>query len=216
MTAVEARRGLRFEHARWRQTVAGVRFEDCPPVVCRVTKVTGTTVYYRAEVDGGATGNPWRTSVDTFAEKVARVLDDAPAGDTTLAPVRIATTGGSGSWRGAIRQGTRTLVDCGHAHANRDSGYSGSARQCITTRIRAARSPELAEHVLGAAVAAAAGARQMGARLTDEEARAKAEANLDEIRAVLDATGFHLPIPPGIFTPGITCGCCRPTEESTR
>ena len=187
------RRGLRFEHAHWRTPIAGVRFDDCPPVVCRVTKVTPTTVYYRAEVEGGGTGNPWYCSPETFPEKVARRLDDAPLRQPTDAPVRLAATGGSGSWHGAIRQGSRTLVDCGHAHANRDTGYSGSARQCITTRIRAARSPELAVYVLGAAAASAAGARRMGARITDEEARAKAAANLDEIRSVLDATGFPLP-----------------------
>lgn len=202
------RRGLRFEHARWRKSVAGLRFEDSPPVVCVVTKVTAGTVYYRP-VDDTGTGNPWHTSVDTFAEKVARVLPD----EHRATPVRLAMVGGSGAWRGALRQGTRTLVDCGHSHANRDSGYAGSARQCISTLVRAARSPELAVHVLGAAAASAAQARRMGARITDEEARAKAAATLDEVRAVLAAHDFHLPPPPGVFVNVPPCGCCPTTRE---
>lgn len=202
------RRGLRFEHARWRQGVPGVRFEDCPPVVCRVTKVTATTVYYRSD-DGD--GGSWYTSPETFAEKVGRVLPDAPR----TVPVRLAATGGSGAWRGALRQGSRTLVDCGHSHRNRDSGYSGSARQCISTLVRAARNPELAVHVLGAAAASAAQARRMGARITDEEARAKAAATLDQLRDVLAVNDFHLPPPPGVYVNVPPCGCCPTTREDT-
>lgn len=132
-----------------------------------------------------------------------------------MTALRLTTVGQSGAWRGALRAGTRNLAACGHSHANRYTGHTGSAQRCMATLVRAARNPELADIVVAAAVAGAARARSLGARITDEEARERAEATLDDVRAVLrEHPDFHLPRPPGIFTPGIVCGCCRPTEEN--
>lgn len=72
-------RGTRFEHTRQRVTLPGVRAADSPLMVCTVTRVTATTVYFR-----NATGFLSSLPADSFAGSVARVLpDDAqvtPAG----------------------------------------------------------------------------------------------------------------------------------------
>lgn len=72
---ITPRRGLRFEHAKFRQALPGMRVADSPGEVCRVTQVRGGTVYYRT--DDGA-GGKWCTTVGRFADSVARVLPDQP------------------------------------------------------------------------------------------------------------------------------------------
>jgi len=67
-------RGMRFAHGRFRQSLPGLRIDEQPAEVCRVTRVTGTTVYYRTR-DGE--GGVWCTGRDTFTARVAEVLPDA-------------------------------------------------------------------------------------------------------------------------------------------
>lgn len=67
-------RGTRFEHARLRQYVPGVRIGDSPPDIARVTRVTRAAVYYRmSDGDGGT----YRITPERLHEIVGKMLPDA-------------------------------------------------------------------------------------------------------------------------------------------
>lgn len=65
------RRGMRFEHARFRRYVPGKKIADCPPDIGKVTRVTSLEVFYRMS-DGE--GPLYARSPATFHEIVGRVL----------------------------------------------------------------------------------------------------------------------------------------------
>ena len=73
MPTETVRAGQRFEHARFRQSLPGVRVADSPHEICRVTRTTATSVYYRT--DDGA-GNRYVIDRDRFAEIAIRYLED--------------------------------------------------------------------------------------------------------------------------------------------
>lgn len=101
-------------------------------------------------------------------------------------PLRIGTSGCPGSWTGVLRRiGGAVLVDCGHSHRNRDQGNSG--RECIVRLIRTIRY-DLDDQWIADHVQAAQRARSLGARITDDEARAKASTTLTAARATGVAT----------------------------
>lgn len=68
---LEPRQGMRFAHARMRQALPGLRIDEQPAEVCRVTRVTSTAVYYRA---GDGERTLYVSKRDRFAEKVGEVL----------------------------------------------------------------------------------------------------------------------------------------------
>lgn len=123
--------------------------------------------------------------------------------------LRLTTTGGTGHWRAALRAGRTTLAECGHAHRNRDSGQ-GAARHCGRMLMAAVRDDETAARFVTANVESAARARALGAKWTDDEARAKAEAVVAAWRWVALAHDFHIEAGWAQRNAGATCGCCRP------
>lgn len=68
--SITPRRGLRFEHARQRVAVPGVKVGDCPHAVCEVTRVTAYSVYFRNH-----TGFKSVVDRDRFPEIVLRVVE---------------------------------------------------------------------------------------------------------------------------------------------
>jgi hypothetical protein len=66
--AEKPRRGARFEHARF--ITGSPRAGTATPVLCTVTAVRGTTVYYRTDA-----GSKFRTDVATFPGVVGRWFD---------------------------------------------------------------------------------------------------------------------------------------------
>ena len=123
--------------------------------------------------------------------------------------MRLAVTGTSGRWQAALRSGhRRTLAECGHGHRNRDGGQA-NARQCGELLIRAARNPHAAAAFRAHAVESAAAAQRAGARITLEEASARATATLDTWRTVVLDGDLHVPSRAwGADRPA--CGCCIP------
>jgi hypothetical protein len=132
---------------------------------------------------------------------------------TTTQQLRLATTGNAGAWAAALRTGRRTVVDCGHAHKNRDSGR-GAARTCGEKLTRAARDPEAAERETADRVAVAANARTLGARLSDSEARQQAVAVIGAWRDAVVSADFHIDADWSQRLAGRTCGCCRPLRSA--
>jgi hypothetical protein len=120
---------------------------------------------------------------------------------------RLSYAGSSYSWKATLRVGTAVVADCGHAHRNRQTG-AGNAQACGETLVRAARNSELTAAFLTDAVSAAATARARGARWSDEEARAKAEATLAAWRTAVLAADFHTAPGWAQRSIGATCGCC--------
>lgn len=110
MTAeITPRRGLRFEHATRRQARPGVRIEDSPPEVCRVTMVRQGTVYYRG-ADGE--GMRWRTGVEGFRDIVGQVLDEPQPDPAEVARRAFEHEKFEARWATSVR--TTFVFDCGH------------------------------------------------------------------------------------------------------
>lgn len=130
------------------------------------------------------------------------------------ADLRLTVVGGTGSWSAALRRGTHTVTTCGHSHRNRDSG-SATARHCGAQLVRAARQPELAGRWVAAALASAARARSLGARLTDDQARTRAGDTAAAWGRLVRADDLHLPAAWAQANAGAPCGCC-PLPAVTR
>lgn len=123
--------------------------------------------------------------------------------------IRLTYTGHSGAWTAALRTGRRTLVDCGHSHRDRSDGRD-PAINCGTHLVLAARGPRTAAVTyVENALAAADTARRLGARITNAEARANAEAAIAKWREVVISNDFHIPATWSQKRAGRTCGCCR-------
>lgn len=120
---------------------------------------------------------------------------------------RLAVIGTAGHWQAAVRLGhRRSLATCGHTHRNRDGGQA-NARQCGQLLVRAARNPQLAAGFINDAQAAAGFARYAGARITNAEARERAQTTLDAWRSVVLEHDLHVPALTW-GTPRPACGCC--------
>lgn len=138
--------------------------------------------------------------------------------------LRIGTSLDGGSWTGVLRQGRKTVVACGCRHHNRDETTKAnglSARDCITSLVRAARFPADAdrqrrailrgpEHYQRVWQASAGQVARM--RRQAAEAAEAFTARLPEVTALignLPVYGYtdHIavsPVPPG----GVTCRNC--------
>lgn len=125
---------------------------------------------------------------------------------------RLSYSGRSGAWTAVLRDGRKVLAECGHNHRNRDSGID-NAWSCGTGLALAARNRHTtAILIVDQAVASAGRARQLGARITNDEARAKAEATIAAWREVVTARDFHTKADwsQRVYG-GRTCGCCPAT-----
>jgi len=60
----------RFVHRRQREQVEGVRVADWPYVVCEVSRVTSTSVYYRTQDHLGG----WHANRTRFADEVGGII----------------------------------------------------------------------------------------------------------------------------------------------
>jgi hypothetical protein len=126
---------------------------------------------------------------------------------TDEVPLRLSYSGKPGQWTAALRAGRRVVATCGHLHRNRDSG-TDNANTCGIHHVIAARTKSSAELLVNKSLAAAGIARRLGARITDDAARATAESTISQWRDVVIEADFHTAATWTQRQAGRMCGCC--------
>lgn len=126
--------------------------------------------------------------------------------------LRLSYSGSAGAWTAVLRAGSRIVATCGHVHHNRDSGQ-GNANTCGIRHVIAARHASYAELLVNDALISAARARNLGARITDDEAREVAEQTISEWRDRVTTANFHTAAGWAQRQAGRTCGCWRVHDQ---
>lgn len=75
-------------------------------------------------------------------------------------------TGSAGRWTGVLRDGKDVVVECGHRHANRDTG-ANAAMRCIENLLFATRRVWFEQRLLADEAQREVRARKLGARVED-------------------------------------------------
>lgn len=126
---------------------------------------------------------------------------------TSTQPLRLSYSGGPGDWMAVLRKGRKVVAECGHSHRNRDGGHD-NANLCGILHVHAARKQSTVDQLKAKAGRASEIARQLGARLTREEAVARVEKTIAAWREVVLAADFHLAPSWTQRQTGLACACC--------